>query len=961
MRFGVLGDLVAGTNAGEPIALGPRKQQLTLAVLLAGANQVVPVDRLIDAVWGATPPKTAGKNLQVYVHHLRQLMDEPARISREPNGYRLRVDPGELDADRFTQLTNQGQLREALSLWRGDAYAGMHGVEELRAAADQLTDRRLAAIESRIDADLTTKATAGLIEELTELVEKWPWRERFVGQLMRALHRTGRQADALAVYERGRAAMADRLGIDPSAQLQRIEREVRAGAYVPAPAQLPADIADFTGRRDHVTADHQLIAISGPAGVGKTALAIQLGHRLRPSCADGQLYVNLAGAHGRPGDPTAVLAGFLRALGTPSAGIPDSRDERAALYRGLLDGRRMLVVLDNAADRRQIEPLLPGNDTCRIVITSRLRLNIGHQIDLRPLDLDDSLDLIQRIAGEREDTEAARELAELCGGLPLALKVAGAKLATRTHWTLRELVNRLGDEHRRLDELRYGQLEVRASFALSYQGLSEPAARLFRRLGLLDGTDLASWVGAALLGGPIADTEPLLDELVDTQLLEAAGRDAAGQRRYRLHDLLRVYARERVRAEEPVADRTAALKRAFGAWLSLLDRAHAAVFGGRQTTYAPRWAPPDGWPELLLETTLAWPDSERANLMAAVRQAADQAELAEFSWELAALAIEEFAALEEGEDWRDAGSYALAALRHLGHARGQASVGLQLGALHAGRRRYAEAAAEIDRAHRLFTDIGDGHGVGLAQRHRGIIAMVSGNLHASWDLLQEARALLKDSGDLGAEAHAVIYLGRIAAARSEVDLALRMFQEASELSRRTLAKKLRYEAAFWDGETRLSAGRPGAAEALHTAADQLLALGARVADAYGLFARGDAFRAAGRLAESHTAFAECLTVARQNRDRLMQARTLTRLAELAIRRGRYQKAVDLVEQSVSLVEEGCPPLDRAHLLDAAGDAHHAAGSGEQAAAYWRRSAELLAGLGLDESDRIAAKLSAVAS
>ncbi|WP_246281947.1 AfsR/SARP family transcriptional regulator [Fodinicola acaciae] len=963
MRFGVLGDLAATTGDGEPIALGPRKQRLTLAVLLAKANQVVPVDQLIDAVWGATPPKTAGKNLQVYVHHLRQLMDDPARISREPTGYRLRVDPGELDADRFTELVGEGRPREALSLWRGEPYAGLHNVEELKAAADQLTDRRLAAIESRVDADLAGNlaGTAGLVDELTDLVEKWPWRERFVGQLMRALHRAGRQADALAVYERGRAAMADRLGIDPSPQLRRIEREVRAGAYVPVPAQLPADVAGFAGRHEHLDADHRIIAISGPAGVGKTALAIRIGHRLRPSCPDGQLYVNLAGAHGRPGDPTAVLAGFLRALGTPSAAIPDSLGERTALYRELLAGRRLLVVLDNAADQRQIEPLLPDNDTCRVVITSRVRLPVGHQIDLRPLELADSLDLIHRMVGDREDAEAARELAELCGGLPLALKVAGAKLVTRTHWTLRELVDRLGDEHRRLDELRYRQLEVRASFALSYQGLTEPAARLFRLLGLLDSPDVAGWVAAALLDCAIADAEPLLAELVDTQLLESAGRDAAGQHRYRFHDLLRVYARERVRTEEEAAERTASLARAFGAWLTLLDRAHAAVFGRGQQTYAARWSPPDGWPELLLDASLAWPDSERANLMAAVRQAADQAELADFSWELAALAIEEFSALDEGEDWRDAGAYALAALIRLGHSRGQAAVGLQLGALHAGRRRYAEAVAEIDRAHELFTEIGDGHGVGLALRHRGIMAMAAGDLHGSWDLLQEARALLSESGDLGAEAHALVYLGRIAAARGEVEVALRTFAESTELARRAPAEKLFYEATFWTGQTLLSYGRPGAAETLHTAADQLLALGARVADAYGLLARGDACRAAGRLAESNTFFAECLTVARQNRDRLMQARALARMAQLAVRRGRGAKAVDLVEQCLPLVEHGCPPLDHAQLLDAAGDAHHAAGSATKAAAYWRRSADLLAALGLADADRIAAKLSAAAS
>ncbi|GAA1665385.1 BTAD domain-containing putative transcriptional regulator [Fodinicola feengrottensis] len=974
----MLGELSAETDSGA-VALGAVKQRVTLAVLVEKRGTVVPVAQLIDAVWGRRPPKTAAKNLQIYVYHLRQLLDDPARISRQATGYQLDIEPGELDADRFQRLTGAalaeadptaaGALwRRALGQWRGPAYDGLHHVPLLAEAAERLAERRLTALEGRIEAELGSDQSLPdrLVAELTDLVGRWPWRERFVGQLMRALHRTGRPAQALDAYERGRRALADELGLDPGPELREVEREIRATSAPggPAPAQLPADIADFAGREKEVdaavdvlgkTADAlSVVAISGPAGVGKTTLAVRIGHRIRGACPDGQLYVDLAGANGRPADPAAVLAAFLRALRLPAAAIPDRLAERIACYRSMLADRRILIVLDNAADHAHIEPLLPGTPSCPVVVTSRVRLTGlpgGHLIDLRPLELSDSLTLIGRMVGPDRigvEVAAARELARLCGGLPLALRVAGAKLAARTHWTVRDLVDRLADEHHRLDELRHRELQVRASFGLSFQGLSEPAGRLFGRLGQLDAPDLAGWVAAAVLDCPIADAEALLVELVDTRLLEVAGRDALGQHRYRFHDLLRVYARERGRAAEPAAVRTAALRRAFAGWLALMDRAHGAVFGDGATNSEAtgRWQPIDGWPELLLDASLAWPDAERGNLMAAVRQTADEPALRDLCWELAALSIEEFAAFDDVEDWRDTGTYALTAMRESGHRSGQAALELQLGALHATRRRYADATDAISRAHNLFTDAGDSYGIGLTLRLRGILRLADGDLDGAEESLLAARELLKGTST---EAHVLIYLGRIASYRAQTQDALCHFGAAAERARATHASKLWYEAIFWTGETQLSCGSPEAAGTLHSAADHLLATGTQVADGYGLFARADGYLAADRLADAKVTFVRCGSVARRNGDRVIQARVLQRLSQLALRLGDAPEAVRLIAESLTVSDQAFPPLDRAALLDAAVDAYAAAGDLLTAGAYRQARTDLLTGLGLPPS------------
>jgi hypothetical protein len=324
-----------------------------------------------------------------------------------------------------------------------------------------------------------------------------------------------------------------------------------------APCQLPADIRDFTGREEAVTAllgslepdggepsNAPVVAsIAGPAGVGKTALAIHVTHRLRssfpdgqlrPRFPDGQLYMSLRGAEARPLDPHDVLLSFLTAMGVDGGAVPEVPDERASLYRSRLADRQVLVVLDNAVDEAQVRPLLPGSPGCAVIVTSRAPLGVipAHLTVLDVLTPGQAIELLEAIIGQDRvaaEPTAAAAIVELCGRLPLALRIAGARLATKPHWRLARLADRLGDERNRLDELRAGDLEVRTSFMLSYQGRSDDERRLFRLLGLLHSPDFTAWMAAALLDAPVVVAEDLLERLVEVQLLQAAGDDVARQ------------------------------------------------------------------------------------------------------------------------------------------------------------------------------------------------------------------------------------------------------------------------------------------------------------------------------------------------------------------------------------------------------------------------------------------------
>lgn len=658
MDFEILGPLRA-RRGEQPIQLSAPMPRMLLGVLLTRANTPVPVDLLVDALWAGERDPRAAKKLQLHVHRLRRLLGDSERIRFDNGGYTLRVDPGELDAERFESALAEGTgieeparavgvLRTALRLWRGDPFSDITDLPLLRAEADRLTERRLTGLAQLYGAELACGHANAIIPELVELAARHPMREQLQGLLMTALYQAGRQAEALEVYHRTRHALVEQLGLEPGNELQRLEHAILTGdpmleaptGPLITPAQLPADITDFTGRRAQLaTVAHLaaaadrvatvLVAITGRAGVGKTTLAVRAAHRLRVQYPDGQLFVDLR-AQAHPLTPADVLARFLRSLGVDRTAIPDDAEERAALYRSRLADRRVLIVLDNAECEAQLRPLLPGTPGCAVLITSRTRLaglTGARLVDLDIFEADQAVELLARLAGPRRvamEPAAATEIVRLCGFLPLALRIAGARLGSRRHWPLSRFEADLADEHHRLDKLRLGDLDVRASLALSYQSLDGTAQRAFRLLGLLEVRDFAAWAAAAMLDVSQWRAEELVDNLVDMHLLDVAGNGASGQCRYRFDNLLRAYARELARDQETQANRRTALDRAFGGWLALAEGAarHLTSATFAQTFAAGTcWRPDEATLKAVISDPCGWFKVEWPALAGAVEQA----------------------------------------------------------------------------------------------------------------------------------------------------------------------------------------------------------------------------------------------------------------------------------------------------------------------------------------------------
>lgn len=819
MDVRVLGPLEI-IDRGQPVRLSATKLRL-LAVLSCRACEVVSTDQLMAALCSGHTGEMSKKALHVQVHRLRRALDDRAAITYRPPGYVLTLAPGELDMHRFEELVEQGRralatgdnlrasrlLRQAMALWRGQAFAGLHDVALVHEEAARLAELRVAATQDRIDAELGLGRGADLVAELKPLVDGHPLRERLRAQLMLALYRSGRQAEALEVFREGRRVLVDELGIEPGAELRRLEYamltgdpmlddhaghddhdpvEVGPAATEPAvrsddgiAAQLPHDIADFTGR-DEVAGQlldglrpatggepptaMPLWAIAGRGGVGKTTLAVHVAHRLTTAFVDGQLYVNLAGTTTEPVDAAQVLARFLRALGVDSSAIPADAEERAELYRQRVASRRILVVLDDAAHEAQVRPLLPGSPTCAVIVTSRALLTGlagSRHVRLDEFEVDQAIDLLGRVAGGQriaDEPAAAREIVQLCGYLPLAIRIAGARLVARPRWPLATLATQLADTGRRLDLLATGDLGVRACFALSYQALPEAARSAFRLLGTLDVPDFAGWVPAALLDVPVTRGEHLTELLVDAQLLDVGRTDLTGAARYHFHDLVRVYARERSEAEEPVDRRAAALARAGGGWLALAEAAGRRLPAqtlARVTGTADRWRPDATTVAALVSDSFGWFDSEHQALRSVVAQAA-RSGLAALTWELA----ESLECYYELRDHYDEGQHvhrlALDACRRAGDRLGEAVVLRNLaslwtakpGASREQRRGYAEAALAGFRRH------GERGGEADALCLRGDSYRIGGDYPAALASLREAVTVAESVGHRVGELHA---------------------------------------------------------------------------------------------------------------------------------------------------------------------------------------------------------------
>lgn len=888
----ILGPIEAAGVDGPAVLSGARQRAL-LAVLAVHAGTVVHQSRLIDALWGWDPPRTAVKTLHSHIARVRQALDAcglPAALHTRHAGYLLDIPALEVDAHLFESMvasarrhlgdsvpeTAARELRAGLALWRGDALADGEPTGWAAAEAARLNEVRLCAEEDLWEAELRLGHHREAVGELERLLVGHPHRERLVGLSMLALYRCGRPAEALDTYRRLRVHLADELGADPGPDLQRLHTAILredpalhpaapavadppatselarhspapASSLVghaapnaePVPAELPAPAGHFIGRDEELSALDRLLAqegpqprigfVAGPGGMGKTALAVRWAHTVVPRFPDGQLYVDLGGhdpATALP--PSQALAQVLASLGVPAGRIPAELPARSALYRTLLSERRMLVVLDNAAGPDQVLPLVPPTAASLLLVTSRSRPtalavhHAVHAVALDALDRHAAVALLAQVLGRaRVDREpaAAIELAELCGGMPLALRIAAAKLAARPGRTLAELTAELVDDDR-LDELSVpgDSRSVRTVFGSAYRALPAPAARLFRLLGLHPGATFTGHLAAAAADLTLPAARRVLAELVSAHLIGEVAPD-----RYRCHDLLRLYARECAAADETAAARDEAVARIVDWHLAVADAANRLVDPGRDRVRAVPAHPPAQLPfgdDPV--AALAFLDGERAAMPAVVRHAAEHGHHVA-AWQLTYLLTGFFdsrghwaervelcrlgvaAAARCGDpgaeglmrsglgvalimtrrfdEALDMLQSALALTRRCGDTRGEGHVHNNIAVANAGLRRHDEAVEAYQQALALHTSIGSALGVALGLNNIGDAYVRMGRAELSLEYLARALPAARKLGNARLEAAALSGLGQAHAALGDLDAGLDHLRQALAVRR----------------------------------------------------------------------------------------------------------------------------------------------------------------------------------
>jgi DNA-binding SARP family transcriptional activator/Tfp pilus assembly protein PilF len=959
MEFCLLGPLTV--RCGEMVLpVQPGKQRAVLAALLLNANRLVPVDELAEALWGAAPPPSARATIQNYVLRLRKALGDGgrSRISTRPRGYAIGVDADELDVTRFEALiaaareaarerlwdTTARQARAALELWRGEPLEDVES--EFLAARElpRLAEMRLEALETRIDADLHLGRHAGVIGELRRLVAADPLRERPHAQLMLALYRDGRQGEALQAYECARRALAAELGTEPGTRLRELQHQVlTAEPALAAPAEvapammtdrarpvvpreLPAAPVHFAGRTGELAALTRLLdrngervpavvvsAIGGTAGVGKTALAVHWAHQVTDRFPDGQLYVNLRGYDpGQPLAPGEALAGFLAAFGVSGSEIPAEEAGRAAAYRSVLGGRRVLVMLDNARDAGQVRPLLPGEPGCLVLVTSRDMLaglvarDGARRVQLDVLPLDDAVALLRALIGPRVDAEpqAAARLAGLCCCLPLALRVAAELAAVRPAMSLAELAGELHGQGR-LDALEAGAdpgTAVRAVFSWSCRYLSPATARVFRLVALHPGPDFDFRAVAALTRTSKPAAGRALAELTRASLLYPVGSD-----RYGMHDLLRGYAAELADAQDRETGRRGALTRLVDYYLHATRRAAGVLFPADAP--APADAPGDGASSAVggdERAARAWLDAERANLAAVAAYASEH----EWPEHAVGLSAAMFRYLDMGGFFADAlaihSAAARAAIRS-GDPAAEAGAVINIGTVYLALSRYRESGQHFQRALGLSREVGYHLGELRALFNLSHVYLRQAAYPDATASCQQALELSRAVGDRVREARALGILGLIALRQGRYRQAAACLAEAAEASREV-------------GD-------------LGFLADSLINLG-EVEVRQGLYHK----------ARRH--LEEARTTARQIGHAMAEANVTATIGLADLREGRYQQAAQQLQQALAAFHDAGVPGAEADVLCFLGESDlrlgrpaQASGRYQQALAIYQRSIE----------------------
>lgn len=884
---------------------GPRLRAM-LALLAAYAGRPVSVALFVSELWGPAAPPDAERTVRTYVSRLRRGVGALAGLIRtRAPGYVL-LEPEVVDAVRFQRLARDGHAAAALELWRGTAYHEFDGIAALEAERTRLAGVRLDAVQGRIDADLAAGAGGELVPELTDLTTVHPGNERLWGQLMTALYRAGRQADALEAFHRARRRLVEHAGVDPSPVLTGIQDAILAHeprllvtSAGPRPAQLPPVVPGFTGRQAELAAldaaaeqrgTAVVLAICGTAGVGKTALALRWAHHVAARFPDGQLYVNLRGFDPSGAvPPEEALHGFLTALGTTADRVPTSVQAQVALYRSLTAGKRVLVVLDNARDAAQVRPLLPADPGSTVVVTSRDDLvglvarDGASRVGLDVLGAEDAVALLRLLVGDRVATPAELDaLAAQCARLPLALRVAAELVSRRGRVGLEDLA----DEHRRLDLLEAGADEdtaVRAVFSWSERHLPQVANRLFWLLGLHPGHDVDAAAATALAG---VDARDLLDVLHRAHLVESSGTG-----RWTMHDLLRAFARERAEQRLTGHDRQSALKNLYEHYLTAaLDAmgvVHPEARSGRpgQTTAA---------------AAKEWLDTERPTLVAITRTA--EGDLAGYAVRFAQVIGRHLTVGYHNDDAFSVHQRALSAAEELGDVAGQARALLELGRAHARAGAYSEADERYRRALALFR-----------------------RLH---DLVGEARTLHAVGNNEGR-------VRRYHDALATYRLALTLSQEAGDRVQEAV------ELASI-GQVQHSLGRPQDAVACYRQAAAIYAeTGQRVGQGRILNDLGTALQSQGRLEEAHDHHQRALRILHDIGDRAAESVAHTELGRICSHWGRHEEALEHHRHAITVFREIGDPVGEAEVLINLGDVHERTGRYQEAAVL-HQQAEMLA-------------------
>ncbi|HEV7627171.1 MAG TPA: BTAD domain-containing putative transcriptional regulator [Streptomyces sp.] len=957
LRFAVLGP-VRARRGDQELAMGSPQQRALLAALLLRGGHTMTAEELIDAIWGEEPPDQAKAALRTYASRIRKALGPDAElVVSESGGYAVRKGRAYIDvaldldtatahvsdAEKSAAGGDRSRARDsyaaALEQWSGEPLAHVPGPFAER-HRDRLTEWQLSLQEHRLDLDLQLGDHTRAIGDLTALTAAHPLSERLRELLMLALYRSGRQAEALAVYADTRRLLADELGVDPCAELAEIQQRILgadeslalapdepSGPSTPKttqPAQLPATVADFTGRaafvaelRDQLAqAEGTVMAVSavaGIGGVGKTTLAVHVAHAAAEHFPDGQLYVDLQGAGPSAAEPATVLGAFLRALGVEDSRIPESVEERSGLFRSLLSGRRVLTLLDNARDAAQVRPLLAGAPGCAALVTSRARmidLAGAHLIDLDVMSPDEAMTLFTRIVGEERvsaERHAAMDVVGACGFLPLAIRIAAARLASRRTWTVSALASKLADEHRRLDELQVGDQAVKATFELGYGQLDAESARAFRLLGLADGPDISVHAAAAVLDLPAEPAEDLLESLVDASLLESA---APG--RYRFHDLVRLFARVCAeRDEQPPSEREAALSRLLDFYLATASRVFTLETPGERGANHLIQPRTTGMIFADQDAALDWLFSEADCVLACVQQSAERGMLRHAADLLITI-----------KDYSDSGAHSLryeravTLVRDAAHAAedllAEARTQTLLGHVNIVAGRWDEADVAAERALVLAEAVDDPLARCWSLNDRGIIANCQNRLLDGESYLLRTIDACRQDGNRPSEASALCNLAHINLSLDRADKAIRLARQGLEI----------YES-----------------------------LNHRMRIANAMLILGRSLASGGQIQEGLDHLERAAVLFRDTRQPLWEGVSNFRMAEAHLAARRPAKAAGHAEKALALRGIGGEWM-RGRMLTVLGRALVALGQRDRAHACWKDALNVFDGMGASDAEEV---------